>query len=135
MYIPCEASSWTLLHQNLTNFFAEPTVLLVRITSCDVQICFYPEKSYFFLNNEKKVRSLNNKIVYDVMYRVNFAISVNSNSGNRYFYWFYAKTRRLYVCWYWEFLINWYIFKKNLGYGYYWTKAPVTDIYFHVRAE
>ena len=35
MYIPCEASSWTLLHQNLilTNFFAEPTVLLVPITS------------------------------------------------------------------------------------------------------
>jgi hypothetical protein len=44
---------------DLKNFFAEPTVLLVRITSRDVQICFYPEKSYFFLNNEKNVRSLN----------------------------------------------------------------------------
>ena len=81
---------------------------------------------------------MNNKIVFDVMYRVNFAISVISNSGNRYFYWFYAKTQRLliyYLCWYREFLINWYIFEKKLGYGYYWTKAPVADIYFHVRAE
>ena len=34
MYIPCEASSWNLLHQN-RNFFAEPTVLLVPITSRD----------------------------------------------------------------------------------------------------
>jgi hypothetical protein len=27
------------------------------------------------------------------------------------------------------------IFEKNLGDGYYWTKAPVLDMYFHVRAE
>ena len=28
-----------------------------------------------------------------------------------------------------------HMFEKNLRYGYYWTKAPVADIYFHARAE
>jgi len=36
---------------------------------------------------------LTKKNVYDVMYRVNFAIFVNSISGNRYFDWFYDKGR------------------------------------------
>ena len=71
------------------------------------------------------------------MYRVNFAISVNSNSGNRYFYWFYTKTRLLIynLCWFWEFLINWYIFKKKSRLRLLLEKASVADIYFHVRAK
>jgi hypothetical protein len=64
------------------NIFSELYIYLSHM----FKSVFTLKKGYFSLNNEKKVRSLNKKIVYDVMYRVNLAISVNSNSGNRYFY-------------------------------------------------